>query len=671
MSLSHPQSWRFSQRGVPPATHELRAERSQPRQSKLDKFVHTVASFMIPPVQARLLRRDAFCQKVHDHADALIGLGLAELQSQAQQVGLEMRSRGFSDDLVARAFSLIREVAGVVLGIRHYDVQLFGGFVMLHNKVAEMDTGEGKTLTATLTAATAALAGVPVHVISVNEYLTARDAEEMGPVYTALGLTVGCVTQELEHQDRRTAYLADITYTTNSDVCFDYLRDKLALGERDHPTRIYADYLLGKGGRGDDLILRGLHFAIVDEADSVFVDEARTPLVISGGEGNQEQVAFYEEALALAARLKIDDDFTINMAKRQIKFTEKGKAFVKELTADKGVAWLGTLRREEVVTRALTAVHLFHLDEHYVLVDGTVQIVDEFTGRIMPDRAWEQGLHQLIEVKEGCEMSEQRQTLSRISYQRFFKKYQMLAGMTGTAREIRRELWTTYGLTTVKIPPNRRNRRQGMVDCLVMNESERFAEIARHVKEVHVENRPVLVGTRSIVASEKVGEALQRIGLDYQILNAKQNDEEARIVACAGQPGCITIATNMAGRGTDIKLDPAVEKMGGLHVILSERHEAARIDRQLIGRCGRQGDQGSFQTIVALDDVLLASCPIFTKKIIALCYRLSPALGQFMGLYIYNWAQRKQESHHARIRRELMKQDAQQGDLLSFSGKVE
>jgi preprotein translocase subunit SecA len=661
----------FNGRQIPPASHELRPERVQPRLSKLDQIVHGLASFVVPPIKSRLLRQQVFCRQVHLHGESCTGLTRAQLKTLAQQVGLEMRNHGFREDLAARSFAIIREVAGLTLGLRHYDVQLFGGFVMLNNMVAEMDTGEGKTLTATLTAATAALAGIPVHVISVNDYLTARDAEEMRPVYEALGLSVGCVTQDLEQADRRLAYLSDITYTTNNDVCFDYLRDKLSLRDRSHPTRIYADYLLGQGGRGRDLILRGLHFAIVDEADSVFVDEARTPLVISGGDGNTEQVTFYEEALALAGRLKLEDDFELDLAKRQVKFTEKGRISVKELTADKGVAWQGRLRREEVVSRALTALHLFHLDEHYVVSEGKVQIVDEFTGRIMADRTWEQGLHQLIEVKEGCEMSDQRQTLSRISYQRFFRKYRMLAGMTGTAREIRRELWTTYGLTTVKIPPNRPKKRQQQPDCLVVDGDAKFAEIARQVEKVHGENRPVLVGTRSVIGSEKAGQALQELGLHFQILNAKQNDEEAAIIARAGEPGCITIATNMAGRGTDIKLGVGVEKIGGLHVILSERHEAARIDRQLIGRCGRQGDRGSFQAIVALDDVLLASCSGFTKKIIALCYSVSPQIGQAMGLYVYNRAQKKQEKYHARIRRELMKQDTQQGDLLSFSGKIE
>ena len=671
MIFSGNQSLLFKQHHIPPASHELRPERDQPRTSKLDQFVHHVASFVIPPVQSRLIRRKIFCRKVHNHAASLQGLGLDELRKQAFLTGCKMRAQGFTEDLAARSFCIIREVAGQVIGLRHYDVQLFGGWVMLNNMVAEMNTGEGKTLTATLTAATVALAGIPVHVISVNDYLTRRDTGEMSPVYHALGLSVGCVTLDVDYADRRKEYLADITYTTNNDVCFDYLRDKLVLRDRAHSTQIYADYLLGQRGRGRELILRGLHFAIVDEADSVFVDEARTPLVISGGEGNQEQIAFYEEALTLGRCLQQDEDFTVDLAKRSIKFTDKGRVFIKELVADKGVAWQGKLRREEILSRALSALCLFHLDEHYVVSDGKVQIVDEFTGRVMPDRSWEQGLHQLIEVKEGCEMTEQRQTLARISYQRFFRKYRMLAGMTGTAREIRRELWAIYGLTTVTIPPNKPICRTAWPDYLLMNEDEKFQEIARQVKKLHDEDRPVLVGTRSVIGSEKAGVALSAAGLSFQILNAKQDQKEADVVAMAGEPGCITIATNMAGRGTDIKLDPFVREIGGLHVILSERHEAARIDRQLIGRCGRQGDSGSFQAIVALDDLLLISCSKCTKKIIALCYRLSPWLGQGLGLYIYKRAQKSQEKYHALIRRELMKQDTQQGDLLSFSGKVE
>lgn len=293
------------------------------------------------------------------------------------------------------------------------------------------------------------------------------------------------------------------------------------------------------------------------------------------------------------------------------------------------------------------------------------------SGRVMADRTWEQGLHQLIEVKERCEVSTQNQTLSRISYQRFFKKYLRLAGMTGTAREVRRELWTIYGLTTVKVPPNKANRRKGYADCLVLNKDEKFKVIAQQVKKINATQRPVLVGTRSVAASEKAGAAFLEAGLVFQTLNAKQDKDEAAIVAGAGEAGCITIATNMAGRGTDIKLAAAVREIGGLHVVLSERHEAARIDRQLIGRCGRQGDPGSFQVVVSLDDLLLASCADWLKKFLAVCYKFAPQAGQLMGLYVYKNAQKKQEKYHARVRRELMKQDSTQGDLLSFSGKVE
>lgn len=671
MSFCLSQSGKFRGRHVPPASHELRPERDQPRQSKLAQVANWMGSFCIPPLKATAMRQHKFCKLVHSHDDSLADLNLTELKEEARAVGQLLRDRGFVREITARSFSIIRHAAGLTLGKLHFDVQLFGGWIMLNNMVAEMETGEGKTLAATLPAATAALAGIPVHVITVNDYLAKRDALEMTPLYTALGLSVGCVTHDVEHDQRRQAHLADIVYTTNNDVCFDYLRDKLILCDRTHSARIYADYLLGLGGRGQNLILRGLHFAIVDEADSVFIDEARTPLVISGGEGHQEQILFYEQALEFAGSLMIDNDFKVDLAERRIELTREGKIHIRELTVDKGVAWQGKLRGEEALVRALSAIHLFHLDEHYIIDDGKVQIIDEFTGRIMADRTWEQGLQQLIEVKEGCEVSSQRQTLSRISYQRFFRKYLKIAGMTGTAHEVRRELWTIYGLTTVKVPPNTPIRRKGYADWLAVNEDEKFKVIARQVKKIHAEKRPVLVGTRSVTASEKAGAAFLEAGLVFQILNAKQDEDEAAIVARAGEPGCITIATNMAGRGTDIKLSAAVQKTGGLHVILSERHEAARIDRQLIGRCGRQGDPGSFQVIVALDDLLLASCADWLKKFLVGCYQAVPRAGQFIGLYVYKNVQKKQEKYHAKVRGELMKQDSAQGDLLSFSGKFE
>ena len=655
----------------PPATHEIRPEKKDQTPSTLAALWRLAKGLVVPQVKPLLVGSSGFPRRVRAQAAGLAEMDEPELRREAQRVGLALRQGGFRPELVARAFALIREVSGRVLGMRHFDVQLTGGWMMLNGMIAEMETGEGKTLTATLTAATAALAGIPVHVISVNDYLTARDAELMGPVYRALGLSVGCVTQEVPPQARRLQYQADITYCTNNDVTFDYLRDKLALADRVHPVRLHADYLLGRGERLRQLSLRGLHYAIVDEADSVFIDEARTPLVISGSVGAEQVRRFYEEALELAGKLKDGEDYQLDRLRSQVRLSERGRLRLEGMVAGLDPLWEGRLRREEMVTKALSALTMFFRDEHYVVRDDKVQIVDEFTGRIMADRSWEQGLHQLIEVKEGCPLTERRDTLARISYQRFFRRYLQLAGMTGTAREIRGELWTTYGLSTVKVPTNRPCRRRRLASLILPTMAEKWQVVAEEAARFHRQGRPVLVGTRSVSASEAAGQALARAGLPHRILNAKQDKEEAEIIAQAGEAGRITVATNMAGRGTDIKLAPGVAEKGGLHVIITEMHEAGRIDRQLAGRAARQGDPGSYQFILSLEDQLLENSAGVLKNGVGKLCLSHGGVGTLAGMQLFRSAQRRMERLHARVRRQLIKQDGRQGEMLSFSGRYE
>ena len=500
-----------------------------------------------------------------------------------------LRFEGITTGSVVQSFALIRELSNRTLGMYHYPSQLTGGLLLLQGCVAEMDTGEGKTLMATLPAATAALAGIPVHVISVNDYLTERDASIMAPLYTALGLDVGCIIHGLSSDEKKGQYARSIVYATNKELAFDYLRDRLTMGEKNGAVSLQAEYLSDRRPKARQLLMRGLHYAIVDEVDSVLIDEARTPLIISAAKGNEDQETFYRQALELAEKLKDKVHFTLDKARRQIHLNKEGKQLILDESEKLGPLWNGMVRRESIIHQAILALHLYHRDEHYLVRDDTVQIVDEFTGRTMPGRSWDQGLHQLIELKEGCPMTKQYETMAKISYQRFFRRYCHLSGMTGTAKEVAAELWNVYRLTCEKVLPHKPPKRRYLPMSLYSTKELKWQAVMERIRTIHAQGRPVLVGTRSVAVSELLSQRCRAQGIDHEVLNAKQDAAEAEIVKRAGQVGAVTIATNMAGRGTDIKLAATVEQKGGLHVISTERHEAARIDRQLAGRCGRQG----------------------------------------------------------------------------------
>lgn len=590
-----------------------------------------------------------------------------ELLAEARRLRVELRCQPIGDlPLTGRAFALVREVATRRLGLRHFDVQLVGGYALLQGMLAEMGTGEGKTLTATLAAATAALAGIPVHIVTVNDYLAQRDAGWMRPVYEGLGLSVGLVLHGQDPEERRAAYRADITYATNKEIAFDYLRDRIATGGRRGEIRLRAQRLGGDDSSTGRLLLRGLHFAIVDEADSVLVDEARTPLIISGEAEPDERALMGQRALALTDVLCEARDFVLHRHERRAELTREGRARSAELVQGEDGLWQNEVLREELLRLALAARHLFHEGEAYIIRDGKVQIVDEFTGRIMADRSWSEGLHQLIELKEGLEPTRPRVPRARITYQRFFRRYRRLSGMSGTAAEITGELWAVFRLPVVRIPTNRPVRRRCLPDRVHGNAEAKWKAVAARCAEFHAQGRPVLLGTRSVAASETASRHLTAAGLAHRVLNAAQDQNEAEIIAEAGLPGRITIATNMAGRGTDIRLGPGVADIGGLHVIMSERHEAGRIDRQLAGRCGRQGEPGSFEAILALDDPLLAY--LSSGRLAAgLARRFGIPLGRLLLL----GSQRRAERAHSRIRRRLLRQDERLGELLAFSGESE
>jgi preprotein translocase subunit SecA len=534
-----------------------------------------------------------------------------------------------------------------------------------------METGEGKTLTATLPATTAALAGIPVHIITVNDYLAERDAEHMGPLYAALGLSVGVVRQGMDPDARRAAYACDVTYCTNKEVAFDYLKDRIVMWDRPTPMRLQLERLYGPDSRANRLLMRGLCFGIVDEADSVLIDEARTPLIISADPRKSSGQNVYGLALGAAAGLTAGRDYYLSESERIVEVNERGKAGIEDFDWGDARSWTNPPQREELVSQALSALHLFERDRHYLVRDGKVQIIDEYTGRLMPDRSWERGLHQMIEIKEGCEPTSRKETLARISYQRFFRRYLRLAGMTGTAREVSRELWSIYRLRVATLPTNRPLRRRRGRNRAYATEAGKWSAIVAAIAGIHEGGRPVLVGTRSVAASERLSALLTGAGLDHRVLNAQQDKEEAEIVAQAGQRGQITVATNMAGRGTDIRLGPGVAELGGLHVIATEHSDAGRIDRQLFGRCGRQGDPGSFEAAFSLEDELVTTFGSALLRGPAAVLLHLPLGGQWAGRLLARMSQRSAERLHARLRRNLLKTDTQMEDALAFSGRLE
>jgi preprotein translocase subunit SecA len=647
-------------------------ERQESRPGRLEALWLRASGLLSRQVQVRRLRLRQFVREVKAHSQAYDTLAPPAIRAMADELRYRLRCDSRHTDIVARTFALVRAVATQTLGMPHFDVQVMGGWVLLHGMVAEMQTGEGKTLTATLPACTMALAGVPVHIVTVNDYLAQRDAELMGPLYRALGLTVGIIVHGMPLEARQAAYACDVTYCTNKEIAFDYLKDRLVLGRHQSRLQLQLERLTDAPARMRRLMLRGLYYAIVDEADSVLIDEARTPLIIAGGDGNVPEQQAYQSALELAAQLTAGRDFVCEDYERTVRLTEDGQERLTVLTQGYGGLWAGRRRREAFIGQALTALHLMHRDTHYLAKEGKVQIIDEFTGRIMSDRSWEHGLHQLVETKEGCALTGIHEPLARISYQRFFRRYLRLAGMTGTAHEVHRELWSVYRLPVVTIPTHRPPQRRHLGTRVYATTEAKWAAVIGHVKRMHERGRPILVGTRSVMASEQLSRLLTAAGLSHQVLNARQDRAEAEIIAHAGEPGCIVVATNMAGRGTDIHLAPGVAERGGLHVIATEGHEARRIDRQLFGRCGRQGDPGSHELLVSLEDEIIT---VYASRLwqwlgIVAGYSL-PCAHRIIGTFVLRRAQRRAERLHARIRRDLLTMDEHLETALAFSGRLE
>jgi preprotein translocase subunit SecA len=655
---------------IRPPLPVLYAERAVPRKTMLDDYAARVIAYGVAAGAGLRARRLARIVPKVDAFDAeLRALGDAALRARARHAALRVRSRrGFPEDAVAESFAVIRELSARLNDRRHYPVQLIGAYAMIRGYLAEMATGEGKTLTAALAAGTAAMAGLPVHVVTVNDYLAQRDADLTRSIYDALGLSVGVVVGGQKLEERQAAYACDITYCTNKELAFDYLRDRIVLGQRDGNLRLKLE-AIDNASRAARLRLRGLHFAIVDEADSVLVDEARTPLIISGEAKGEISAETAQQALALAAALQADIDYTLIADQKRVTLTATGSERVAEFAEGNGREWRGIIVREELARQALSALHLFQRGEEYLVRDGKVQIIDQHTGRLMPDRAWTDGLHQMIEVKEGCKPSPRRTTIARMTYQRFFRRYGHLSGMTGTARQVARELWSVYRLPVVAIPTHRPRQRKTLPDLVLPSEKAKWRMAVQRIAELHERGIPILVGTGSVNCSMTAGRHLAEAGLPHLVLNAAQDSAEAAIVAEAGQRGRITIATSMAGRGTDIQLGEGVEALGGLHVIMLERHEARRIDDQLAGRSGRQGQPGCFQAILSLDDPLVAFAA--SRLLAPLCRSARPVLGDTLSRWLLRHAQRRAERLHARMRRNLLQSDEKQSRTLAFSGRPE
>ncbi len=541
------------------------------------------------------------------------------------------------DGLIPEAFAIVREGAKRALGQRPFDVQLLGGMALHAGKIAEMKTGEGKTLTATMPAYLNALSGQGVHVVTVNDYLAKRDKEWMGRIYSLLGLTVGCIYHDESYDDRRKSYWSDITYGTNNEFGFDYLRDNMSR----HPSQ---------------LVQRVLNFAIVDEVDSILIDEARTPLIISGPA--EESTELYQVADRVVKQLK-ETDYVVDEKDRNVTLTPEGVLHVEKVTNIQNLYGPENVEMNRHISQSLKAHHLFKNDVDYIAKDGEIIIVDEFTGRLMFGRRYSDGLHQAIEAKEGLKVRQENQTLATITFQNYFRLYEKLAGMTGTAKTEEDEFREIYGLEVVVVPTNRPMIRKDMADVVWKTEPSKFRHIIDEIEDCFKRGQPVLVGTRSIEKSERLSQMLQKKHIPHEVLNAKYHEKEATIIAKAGQMNAVTIATNMAGRGVDIVLGEGVKELGGLHILGTERHESRRIDNQLRGRSGRQGDQGSSRFHLSLDDELLR---IFGGERMKSMFNFlkidedMPLEHPMLTRTIEN-AQRKVETHNFDIRKYVLEYD--------------
>lgn len=612
--------------------------------------------------QARFLARHQAC------FEQLLSASQADLDGWLARVKTGLAIEGFTDSRVAESFALVAVQIRRQLGFTLHHTQLLAAWWMLGNRLAEMATGEGKTLAVLLTAATGAMAGVPVHVLTANDYLAERDALRLAPLYQALELTVGCVRSASSPDERRAAYACDLTYATASEVAFDHLRDRCSLADAgmltdtmQAPPRLPA--------AAPQLVLRGLCMAVIDEADSILIDDARTPLILSRAGDSRAQEQRLRLALFLARQLRAGHEYRMDHADTEPQLTAAGRTRLATLCNRMDGAWAMQRWRDEQITLALSALHRLQRDVHYLVRDGEVHIIDSNTGRLAIGRMWSRGLHQLIALKEGLAPPPETETLAQTTYQRFFPRYLRLCGLSGTLHESRRELLAVYGLPVVSVPLRSPSQRQGGAVQVLATAEEKWARVALRVQQLHAQGRPVLVGTDSVADSERLSAALRAAGLPHQVLNARQDAHEAEVVEQAGARGAITVSTHMAGRGTDIPLGDGVNDLGGLHVINCHLHSARRIDRQLHGRCARQGMRGSFERIVSLED------EPFSRAYSAAWLHLLHAgaawqgiLNPVLGRLCVQWAQRRFEARERQARWLMLQHDVGLARGLAWAG---
>ncbi len=627
------------------------------------------------PAQRRLARAALQVNQIRHWESEFGKLSDNELLLKAKRIRGRARGGEKLDRLLSEAFGMVCVSAHRTLGMRPFDVQLAAGIVLHEGAIAELATGEGKTLTAACPVFLNALVGKGVHVTTVNDYLAKRDAEWMGPVYEALGLSVGFLQQKMGDAERKQMYQCDITHGTASEFGFDYLRDKLKLKGQGpgKGAAFWKPWLAAETAEAatlDPRVQRGHFYALVDEADSVFIDDARTPLIIGGPTRNAtpEEAAVYIWADGVAKTMIPNDHFFLDEKKNKIELTDNGRQVLRWANAPSGEHSHAMDKLQEHVERALWAHHRYRRDQHYMIHEQKVVLIDESTGRAQPDRHWRDGMHQAVEVKEGVPVTKATDTAAEITYQSYYRLYKKLAGMTGTCAQNWLEIFRVYRLWVVCVPTNKPVKREQWQDRVFPNEDAKFRAVVEDIKRLHTAGRPLLVGTRSVDKSEKLSAMLKEAEIDHDVLNAKNHALEADIIKRAGHAGKVTVATNMAGRGTDIKPDASAMKAGGLHVIGTERHEALRIDRQLAGRAGRQGDAGSCQFYLSLEDELLEG--LSEDRADALSKKgQAGGSGDWQGYCpLFRRAQKRMERKHRRQRIDLMMWHKQREEILKELG---
>lgn len=652
----------------PGVIYGLYPERNQAAQSQFFPSISWRAILSRTPQAPKHYRR--FAKAVTAHGEIYGKLDDNVLLASLPRLRTQLRGAGFTDPALGKTVAFVREMIRRQTGIETYVSQIIATRIMLAGKLAEMQTGEGKTYAIAMAALTAALAEIPTHVVTANDYLVERDAKQLQPIAQRLGLSVGMVISGMPAEQRRENYHCDITYCTARELAFDYLKDKATGDAPRSDLHRRAQYLATPPTHRP--LLRGLCLAIVDEADSIFLDESYTPLILSQDGKNAIASDAYQEALEIAALMVKNQDFSVAPYTHRVELTARGRLRLKKHCETLSGLWRNTHYREEIITQALLAKHAYRRDRDYLVKEGEVHIIDATTGRIAEGRKWSRGLHTLIELKEGCSSSGQRHTLAQITYQRFFPRYLHLCGTSATLTDSRAELFATYHLDLVPVPLHKPSRRTDLGTRMLLKRRMKWHETIQQARQQQLAGRPVLIGTDSVGDSEILSAWCDRNTIAHRVLNARKDQEEAAIIANAGIAGRVTIATNMAGRGTDIKLSSSARKAGGLHVISCQLNASRRIDRQLYGRCGRQGDPGSVETILSLEDPLIqATYPQGLLNYLQRRYAKQGELPRWLGRIVARIAQLKEENRYRQLRRQLKKADVQQQKLLGISGPQE